>query len=86
MSENEVQKFQEALIQGILLSKSGISITEANLIIVKEYTKMHSTKKELDMKLVVEIREEIIAGGAIKLGSNFVRVENGKFKPLIISS
>jgi len=84
--ESEVQEFQEALIREISSSELGISISNANLIIIEEYTKMHPTSKRLDVNLAVEIREEIIAGGAIEIESEFVRVKNGKFKPLSISS
>ena len=83
---SEILKFQEALLQNISASEFGISITKANSIIIGEHEKMHPTKKRLDISRAVMMREKIIENGTIGIGSEFVEVENGKFKPLVILS
>lgn len=84
---SEIIKFQEALLQSISSSKFGISISNANSIIIEEHAKIYPVSRRLDVKKAVEIREIIIRSGAIEIGSEFVEVGNGnKFKPLIISS
>ena len=81
-----LEQFQEALLQGISSSKLGISISNANSIIIEEYAKMYPKNKGLNVDQAVKIREEIIKNGTVGIGDEFVKVKNGKFKPLVILS